>query len=140
VLSWPGRIAAGSVCETPLHITDWMPTFCSLAGYQANSDLKWDGSDVWEAISGRSPLPERSIYSVTPGFRAHVLRSGQWKLVVTNNQKQNEKFELFDIAKDPNERQNLAAANPQKVAEMRAKLTASMARDLDAVVPTSAKK
>lgn len=140
VLSWPGRVAAGSVCETPLHITDWMPTLCSLAGYKADTDLKWDGSDVWEALIGKSPLLQRSIYSAAPDFRAHVLRAGQWKLVVTNNQKQNEKVELFDIAKDPNERENIAAANSQKVAEMRAELTAASARDLDAIVPASAKK
>lgn len=132
ILSWPGKVAAGSVFETPLHITDWMPTFCSLAGYIPTSDLKWDGTNVWDAIIGKVTLPQRSLYSAAPNFRACVLRDSQWKLVVTNYKKQNERVELFDIGKDPNERQNLSAAMPDKVAELRAKLIASMARDRDA--------
>lgn len=138
VLCWPGKIVAGTVCETPIHITDWMPTFCNLAGYQQNSDLKWDGMNVWGAVTGTNTLPERSIYSAAPNFHAHVLRAGPWKLIVHNHQKSNEKVELFDIARDPNEDRDLSATKPQVVAELRTKLIAAMDRDLDSVVAPSA--
>ena len=137
VLCWPGRLAAGTVCQTPIHITDWMPTFCSFAGYQATSELKWDGTNVWGAVTGKSSFPDRSIYSAAPGFQAHVLRAGPWKLIVTNHQKSNEQVELFDIAQDPNEERDLSATKPQVVAELRARLNEAMARDLDSVVPRS---
>lgn len=134
LVCWPGRVDPGTVCDIPLHITDWMPTFCSLAGYQAASDLKWDGTDVWPAITGRSPLPERSIYSAAPHFRARVLRFGQWKLIVWVDREPGESLELFDIEQDPSERINLAADRPDKVAELQALLQASMVSDLDTVV------
>ena len=39
---------------------------------------------------------------------------GQWKAVARN-----EKWELFDLSLDKTETQNLAAAQPQKLAELR---------------------
>ena len=41
----PGRVAS------PVQITDWMPTFCSLAGYESERDLKWDGADLTQLLN-----------------------------------------------------------------------------------------
>ncbi|MBL9133374.1 MAG: arylsulfatase, partial [Verrucomicrobiaceae bacterium] len=46
-------------------------------------------------------------------------------------------IELFNLANDPNEKTNLAASNPEKVAELRAKLAELAAQ---AVPPKSAPK
>ncbi len=130
---WPGKLAAGSVCNSPLHIVDWMPTFCALAGAEVSPEaLKWDGSDVWPAISGQSQLPPRLLYSAGTGFRSSALRFGDWKLIVFHAKNGGkERAELFDLSKDPNEQTNLADSQPAKVAEMRKLLAAASAADRD---------
>ncbi len=81
VASWPGHIKPGKL-DTPRQIIDWMPTFCHLAGYKPEKDLKWDGRDSWPLLSGETSTAEvRPIYTVGGGFNARALRLGNWKLV-----------------------------------------------------------
>jgi arylsulfatase A-like enzyme len=132
LVSWPGRIPAGRQ-STPVQITDWMPTFCGLAGYKSDSDLKWDGQDLAPLLLDGTPLADRPIYTSGPGFRAVSLRHGDWKLVVSGKEpKQN--VELFDIARDPSERTNLAKSEPGKVEEMKRRLSVASKSDRDAIV------
>lgn len=135
---WTGVLKPGTTCETPLHISDWMPTFCALAGYGGGAPLKWDGTDVWPALSGEGALPERAIYSAAPSFRARALRKGDWKLLLFPakvGEAETEKAELFHLAEDPGETNDLSGEKPDKLAEMRAALEAAMANDRDSVVP-----
>ena len=132
---WTGTIPAGSVCEVPVQITDWMPTFCGLAGFEGGKPLKWDGVDAWPVITGQGGLPDRVIYSVAPGFRARSLHHGVWKLIAGGGGKgREETFELFDLSSDPEETRDLSAVEPARLAEMQAKLAAAAASDRDAVV------
>jgi arylsulfatase A-like enzyme len=134
VARWSGRIPAGSVCEAPVQITDWMPTFGGLAGFEGGG-LKWDGIDAWGAITGSAAPPDRVIYSVAPGFRARSLHQGNWKLIASGGGKGGEeKHELFNLREDPEERRDLATVEPAKVAEMRASLETMASADRDAVV------
>ncbi len=132
---WPGKIAAGTSSETPVHIVDWMPTFCALAGYNADSaKLKWDGTNIWPVLSGEGPLPERSLYSAGIHFRSQALRDGDWKLILFKTEDGDEtRVELYNITQDPNEEQNLTESQPDKLAELRKKLEIAAANDRDAV-------
>jgi len=131
IASWPGVLKPGQH-ETPAQITDWMPTFCALAGFMSEKDLKWDGVNLWPQLAEGAKPPERSIYTVAPGFRARSLRTGDFKLVL---QAKNtvETVELYDITSDPSETKDLAAQLPAKVAEMQAALAAFAKADKDAV-------
>lgn len=136
LVRWPGHLKPGTACDSPLHISDWMPTFCALAGHTPARDLKWDGQNVWGAIRGESALPERSLYSVAPGFRARILRRGDWKLILfPGTDAKPEKAELYNIAADPGETADLAASEPEKLADMKANLEAAARADRDSVVP-----
>ncbi|MBX3421341.1 MAG: sulfatase-like hydrolase/transferase [Pirellulaceae bacterium] len=123
LVAWPSVIPAGSVCHTPVHITDWMPTFCRLAGYSASAALNWDGADIWPAVVGRGDsdqfLTQRALYSVTPAFRALVLRVGDWKLIqFSDSDQEAERVELYNISNDPSETRNVATDYPEKRAEL----------------------
>lgn len=137
IARWPGRIKAGTTAETPVHIVDWMPTFCALAGYKADLEkLKWDGIDIWPNVSGQGPLPERTLYSAGTHFRSQALRDGDWKLILFKKEGGGEaRAELYNIAKDPNEKMNLAKAQPDRLAKLREKLVAVARNDRDAVAP-----
>ncbi len=135
VVRWPGHLKPCEI-HMPLHAVDWMPTLCGLAGAEPAQDLKWDGIDIWPVLTQQAKtLPTRTLYSAGPGFRAQMVRHGDWKLVVTkSNGKKGPTEELFDLAADPGETKNLAAEQSAVLAELKRRLDEVSARDLDAVV------
>jgi len=117
--NWPGRIKPGTVVEGPIHMVDMYPTLTALAGASSAKAKPLDGIDVWPAIAGGKPSPRTEVvYDIEP-FRA-ALRQGDWKLVwqVTLPSK----VELFNLAQDPEEKNDLATANPDKVAALQKRI------------------
>jgi len=131
IVSWPGKLPAGKF-DKPVHIVDWMPTFCSIAGCSEGSQLKWDGSSLAVALAGQTELRPRSLYWVAPGFRARAVRVGDWKLIVSG-EGDKQRTELFDLAKDPNETTDLANQNAGKVQQLLKELDSIAGADRDAV-------
>jgi len=132
--NWPRRLKPGEVAP-PLHVTDWMPTLCALAGYKPPKDLKWDGHDIWPVLSGQITQPEpRTLYWLGPGRRSQAVRHGDWKLIVTKDGKE----ELFNLASDLGESNNVAARHPEVVSDLKKRLAEEAARDDDAVVKEKA--
>lgn len=132
VVSWPGKLSARKV-DTPVQIIDWMPTFCSLAGFQTDQDLNWDGVDLSGLLMDQKPLAPRSLYAVGPSWRVASLRQGDWKLLV-HRQGDSSKVELFDLANDPSESKNLAEQEVERLRAMQEELGRRAERDRDAVV------
>jgi arylsulfatase A-like enzyme len=132
IVSWPNRAKLGKV-DSPVQITDWMPTLCALAGYRADRDLKWDGTDITPLLTRHTPIPDRPLYAVAPRWRSRSLRWGQWKLLV-HGEKQARRVELFDLVADPSETTNLAGDLPDRVGRLTAMLSEVSARDRDAAV------
>ena len=147
--TWPGRIPAGSTVNAPLHIVDLYPTFLKLAGAKLDQAAPLDGRDAWAAISEGGPSPHDAILlNATP--RNGAIRVGDWKLIVGRPAGVGEDGEpapvadaetgrvlLFNLAEDPNEKRDLAAKHPEKVAELRARYDALAAQ---AVPPRAAPK
>lgn len=135
IVRWPGKVNPGTECRTPVHIVDWMPTFCALARSKADSTrLKWDGANIRPLLTGKDSLPKRSLYSAGTGFRSQALRHGDWKLITFKGRNGAAgKVELFNIAMDPGEKKNLADSNPDKTKEMKKRLKDAAAADRDSV-------
>ncbi|WP_435020446.1 arylsulfatase B [Tundrisphaera sp. TA3] len=124
-VNWPAKLAPRKLLA-PLHAVDWMPTLAKLVGYQSASDLKWDGLDAWPLLSGAAADPApRTLYIAHR--RGHVLRHGDWKLIAFANGRS----ELYNIAADPYETADRAAAEPAKLAELKALLDGMRAKDVD---------
>lgn len=120
---WPGKLKPHKF-KTAMHCVDWFPTIAELTGYKAADDLKWDGVSQWSALTGAVPsTTSRNIYIATPG--ACSLRFGEWKLISRAKGQQ----ELFNIAADPYEKNNLAAKEPDKVAELTKLLVAEQSKE-----------
>lgn len=136
--NWPGRLAAREL-QSPLHVVDWMPTLCGLAGYEPPRDLRWDGLDVWPVLAGeREPAP-RTLYWAGTGFRTAAVRRGDWKLIVPrgaerqNTQARPSSAQLFNLKNDPYETQDLAETQIERRAELESLLAQVAAADRDQV-------
>ena len=98
-----------------MHIVDIYPTLAALAGASTAKAKPLDGLNMWPTMSEGKPSPRTEIiYNIEP-FRAAV-REGDWKLVWRATLPSS--VELYDLAKDPSEKNNLAAQNPQIVTKL----------------------
>ena len=119
--NWPGHVKAQTV-KGLIHAVDVYPTFAKLAGASTEKSKPLDGMDVWDTIAEDKPSPRSEIvYNVEP-FRGAV-RKGDWKLIWRTMLPSS--TDLYNLAEDPYEKDNVAAAHPDKVAEMQARLEAA---------------
>jgi arylsulfatase A-like enzyme len=113
--NWPGHVRSGATVDGMIHVVDIYPTVAALAGASTTKAKPLDGMDMWPTISEGKPSPRTEvIYNVEP-FRAGV-REGDWKLIWRSPLPS--AIELYNIPQDPSEKNNLAAQNPEKVAEL----------------------
>ena len=118
--NWPGHIKAQAV-DGLIHAVDIYPTLAQLAGASTTKCKPLDGLNVWDTIAEGKPSPRTEIvYNVEP-FRG-ALRQGDWKLIWRNMLPSS--ADLYNLADDPSEKNNLAASNADKVAEMQKRLDA----------------
>ena len=116
--NWPGRIKAGTV-EGLVHAVDLYPTLAALAGASTAKCKPLDGVNVWDTIAEGKPSPRTEIvYNIEP-FRGAV-RQGDWKLIWRTMLPAS--VDLYNLTQDPSETNNLAATNPEKVAELQKRI------------------
>ena len=127
MIRWPGVVAPGSQCETPIVLTDLVPTLLEAAGVDAAQTVgPLDGVSLMPALRGGS-LPARTLcwhfpnYTNQGGRPAGAIREGDWKLI---EQFEDGGVELYNLAQDVGESTNLAAAEPSRAAKLRRKLVA----------------
>ncbi|HSI14191.1 MAG TPA: arylsulfatase [Chthoniobacter sp.] len=118
--NWPGHIKAEKV-DGLIHAVDIYPTLAKLAEASTAKCKPLDGVNVWDTIAEGKESPRKEIvYNIEP-FRA-ALRQGDWKLIWRSTLPTS--VDLYNLAEDPSEKNNLAAANSDKVAEMQKRLDA----------------
>jgi arylsulfatase A-like enzyme len=155
---WPGRIPAGQRLREPMHMVDWYPTLIKQGGGSLEQKLPIDGLDVWPMLTTKAASPHDAILCVsTQGPARAAVRMGEWKLMVAGaaaetpdeegeakpkakgkTAKAAAKYEpvaLYHLTDDPGETKNLAAAQPERVKAMRARLAELLK---DAVPPGNA--
>ena len=119
--NWPGHIKPGITADGMIHVVDLYPTLAHLAGASTAKCLPLDGRDVWGTVSENKPSPRTElVYNVEP-FRGAV-REGDWKLIWRTLIPTS--ADLYNLANDPYETNNVAASHPDKVAAMQARLNA----------------
>ena len=109
---WPGRIKAGHVSDQLWAFWDFLPTAAELAGVAAPAGI--DGISMVNALMGKKQRNHEYFYWEfhERGF-SQAVRMGNWKGVRTGAR--SHPIELYDLASDPGEKNNVAAQNPQVV-------------------------
>ncbi|MCY4484968.1 MAG: sulfatase-like hydrolase/transferase [Spirochaetaceae bacterium] len=139
LISWPEAIPAGQRVAAPLAGVDLAPTLLELAGAPVPDAV--EGRSLAQAITtGTAPQPApvfaevasaEAIYRgnhISTQYAAHVMvRDGGWKYVWNRF----EIDELYDLAADPSEMDNLAASSlcADRLAEMRRLIVAMLNRN-----------
>ncbi|MFA0440906.1 sulfatase-like hydrolase/transferase [Vibrio sp. 10N.222.51.C12] len=122
IVSWPASIKKARVDDTPWHFADVLPTFADMAGVSILNIPRYNSNGVSiKQILNDSPqqLDERTLYwefgkqagdpnSGIVGEVYQAARRGDWKAVRYGVEGP---IELYDIMKDPGEKQNIATEN-----------------------------
>jgi len=119
-VNWPGQLKPRVVNE-PLHMVDVMPTLLALAGGKGSPDHPFDGKDIWKTLAEGQASPNEDVLINVEAFRG-AIRKGDWKLFKLALLPG--KTELYDLAHDPGETNNVAGENPEIVRDLEARLLA----------------
>jgi arylsulfatase A-like enzyme len=136
IACWPGTIPAARTDQTTvLSAVDMLPTLAALTGAKLPVGVQLDGEDRSQALLGTS-LPERRSplyweygrndkYFKYPrqGDRSPnlAMRDGKWKFLINAA---GSGGELYDLAQDPNEANNIIATQSEVADQMKARLLA----------------
>ncbi len=116
IARWPGRIAAGTTSSLVSTQWDVLPTVLELAALPAAAGI--DGiSFAPELLADGEQTRHSSLYWELG--RQQAYREGDWKIYRrADSEGQVEVTELFNLALDPNETTDLAASEPERLAQM----------------------
>lgn len=126
IASWAGTIPAGSTSNVQTYFADIMPTFGELTGVSHLVPADTDGISLAPTLTGQGTQTvhnylyfEDEPYNFGSGTLSgnlrQAVRMGDWKAVKNGT---SAAIQLFDLASDPEETTNVAAANPTIVAQM----------------------
>lgn len=124
-IRWLGEIQPGT-SDTLATGTDFYPTLLELAGLPPRKSQHVDGVSLVPALRGES-VPERPLFWHYPhygnqgGEPSSIIHRGDWKLIHYYEDGRNE---LYNLALDPGEQNDVAGANTDRVKVLHAELTA----------------
>ncbi len=122
LIKWPGVVQVGSLCHVPVTSTDFYPTILEMASLPLRPKQHVDGVSLAGLLRGTGTLDRKAIYWHYPhhhgsGSRpSGAIRSGDYKLIEWY---EDGRVELYNLKDDLGERHDLAAAMPDRAAELR---------------------
>lgn len=116
MVRWPGVIPEGIESDQPCITFDFTASIARIAGVQADRDRPWDGMDILAHVANRKPNVTRTLFWRKPrGDSVWMgLREGTMKLVI-EKQADRQSAALFDLSKDPAEKNDLGPRQPQEL-------------------------
>jgi arylsulfatase A-like enzyme len=119
IACWPGKIPAGTVSDHLSAFQDVLPTMAQLTGQPTPKGI--DGVSFLPTLlqQGRQDQHDYLYWEFHELSGRVAIRKGNWKAVRYNvSANPNSPLELYDLAKDPAETNNLAAQNEEVVREL----------------------
>lgn len=111
IVSWPSRFSGGRSIDTPVISLDILPTMLDAVGASPTTENSFDGKSLLPLLTEQRTAHHQTLYwSEGGGSGEWAVRSGDWKLHTMRDQQQ-----LFNLADDPGEKNNLAAMHPARV-------------------------
>lgn len=137
LLRWPQEVKSGQRSNQTICLTDLLATFAEISGYELSDREGEDSYSFLSILEGSDQYPIREAtvhHSINGSF---AIRQGDWKLILCpgsggwsfprpNNEAALDSLppiQLYNLANDPAERNNLALSEEGKVQELKALLT-----------------
>lgn len=134
IVRYPKKVKAGQVNDlSVLCAVDLYPTLCSVAGIKTEKGYKGDGQNYAKVFLGKSEAKRKTDLMWDFGRNKHfmfprnpydksphlAIRRGKWKLLVNGD---GSNAQLYDMEKDKFEKNDVAEAYPQLVAQLSKKV------------------
>ena len=141
IVSWPGKIKAGSRSNEVVSQVDFAATFAKIIGYQLKNEEAIDSYNLLPVLKGetfQSPLRTATVQNTNAD--KYALRQGDWILIDTATgaaRKEPESYLqhfglpdypkdnpglLYNLKEDPGQSRNRYSEQPERVASMQALL------------------
>lgn len=119
IVSWPGKVAAGTKSDLISAFWDIMPTFADIVDVKAPENI--DGISFLPTLLGKSGQKQHAsmYWEFHENNGRQAVRMGDWKLVRYNvSIPEKETTELYNLKTDLGETTNVAEQNQQVVSQM----------------------
>ncbi len=139
LVQWPAKFPAGRIVGQTVSLADFMATCASLVGYQLKNEEAEDSYNMLPAMinpSSKKKIREAIVHHSY--FGDFAIRKGNWKLLLTPGSggwsfpsKSNDlqglpAVQLYDLEKDPAEKNNIEGKHPSVVRDLKALLNQYM--------------
>ena len=128
-------IAAGAIQSQLASVCDLFPTILALTGVEPPASHVIDGMRLDTLLTGRRDDSRPDVFLMHYPHAPHrseyftCYREGPWKVIYhyfPSEASDNSHYQLFHLAEDPFEQQNLAAARPRQLRRMMQALVAAL--------------
>jgi arylsulfatase A len=125
IVRYPGVAKPGSICSAPVIGADLYPTVLEMAGVQQQSV---DGASLGPLLKNGGSTrgwPNRPLFWHYPHYHPggatpySAIRYDNWKLIEFHEDK---RVELYNLARDPEEKTDLSKQEPSRVEDLRKRL------------------
>ena len=117
IVAWPGRVKPGTTNGALVSQTDFARSLAKIADVEVPAGACRDSRELSRVILGESETGRESLVE-QPAWGPWGYRKGNWKLIDSKEP------QLYNLAEDPAEQNNLAKRRPKKLAELRRELRA----------------
>jgi arylsulfatase A len=136
LIKWPGVTKPGTVSDALISQVDFMATLGALLNYDLPRNAAEDSHNFLPWLQGKTKTPPRTTIVHNTNAKEYAIRHGDWLLVDGKtgytsrpappewNAKHHQPpdddqpVELYNLKEDVGQRHNLAAQQPQKIAEL----------------------
>jgi arylsulfatase A-like enzyme len=140
IVRWPNGIIGGTVCDTPIMTIDYLPTLLEVtnAAPAQNENDVMDGQSLVSLFRNPKSQLNRDLFWHYPHYHAggdgpySAIRSGDYRLIESH---EDNRMELYNLATDLGEQNDLHDQMPEKVNELKQKL-AQWRTNVQAQMPT----
>ncbi len=133
----PSRVPAGSICDALITPTDLLPSLCGICGVPIPQRV--EGHDLSPQWCGEPGGPDAALLMNFVGSVNDACDGKEWRAIRSRTHTYvrhlDGREELYDLAADPWQQQNLATTDSVVLSDLRQRLDTALAERHDAFLP-----